>query len=111
MPRLYVTPYPPLIAENSRYSQYEALRRVHLIPSDDEPGDPTAEESDNVNVFRNLDSPVSEGGENFSAGEKQLICMARAILKRTNVLIMDEATARFVASTTSFICLTFFLQR
>ena len=84
-------------------SQYEALRRVHLIPSDDEPRDPTAEESDNVNVFRNLESPVSEGGENFSAGEKQLICMARAILKRTNVLIMDEATARLVAPTTLFI--------
>ena len=87
--------------QNSRSSQYEALRRVHLIPSDDEPSDPIAEESDNVNVFRNLESPVSEGGENFSAGEKQLICMARAILKRTKVLIMDEATARFVASTTS----------
>jgi ABC-type multidrug transport system fused ATPase/permease subunit len=52
--------------------QYEALRRVHLIPSDDEV-DANAQEDVNVNVFRNLDSPVSEGGENFSAGEKQLI--------------------------------------
>jgi len=84
---------------------------VHLIPSDDEPRDPTAEESDNVNVFRTLESPVSEGGENFSAGEKQLICMARAILKRTKVLIMDEATARFVASAALFKCLISYLQR
>jgi len=54
------------------FLQYEALRRVQLIPSNDDV-DANAQEDDNVNVFRNLDSPVSEGGENFSAGEKQLI--------------------------------------
>jgi ABC-type multidrug transport system fused ATPase/permease subunit len=45
---------------------------VHLIPSNEDI-QVTDEEEVNVNVFRNLDSPVSEGGENFSAGEKQLI--------------------------------------
>ncbi|KAH9916981.1 multidrug resistance-associated ABC transporter [Epithele typhae] len=69
---------------------YEALRRVHLIPSGEEMTE--VEESVNVNVFRNLDSPVSEGGENFSTGEKQLLCMARAILKRSKVLLMDEVS-------------------
>lgn len=46
--------------------QYEALRRVHLIPSEDTPEESL--DTVNANVFRNLDSPVSEGGENFSTG-------------------------------------------
>jgi hypothetical protein len=56
-----------------RQYQYEALRRVHLIPSDI-----TAQEEDtlNANVFRNLDSPVSEGGENFSTGSVTFLSYA-----------------------------------
>jgi ABC-type multidrug transport system fused ATPase/permease subunit len=36
---------------------------------------------------------VEEGGQNLSVGERQLICIVRAILRRAKLVIMDEATA------------------
>lgn len=40
-----------------------------------------------------LDSQISGGGSNFSVGQRQLIAIARAIVRQSKLLIMDEATS------------------
>ena len=48
---------------------------------------------------RSLDSKVEVGGNNFSTGEKQLVCLARALAKDPKILILDESTANIDSET------------
>ena len=54
-------------------------------------------------VNKNLDYKIENNGVNISIGEKQLICIARALLKKSKIILMDEATANIDYKTETYL--------
>ncbi|KAJ4842421.1 hypothetical protein Tsubulata_017632 [Turnera subulata] len=78
------------LQQHGDFEIWEVLRKCHLA-------DMVRQDQ------RLLDAPVAEEGQNWSLGQKQLMCLARTLLHRRKILVLDEATASIDTATDNII--------
>lgn len=86
------------VEENIKYSNQKATRREVINASKKAMAHPFIHRLSN-----GYDTMIEEGGTNLSSGEKQLISIARTILKNPDILILDEATSNIDVNTELYI--------
>nr|XP_009385266.2 PREDICTED: putative ABC transporter C family member 15 [Musa acuminata subsp. malaccensis] len=100
--RLSIIPQDPIMFEGTVRGNLDPLKeysdsRIWEVLDKCQLGDMIRKNS------KKLDSTVIENGENWSVGQRQLLCLGRALLKRSNILVLDEATASVDTATDGII--------